>query len=156
MVSRYFTSKEVIAITGVTYRRLDLWVRREIIRPSKRGANGKGSRRLFTFSDVVEVRTLKSLTDNGVRLAALVKCVQRLRADLAGADGSSVSSARLVTDGHTVFRYIAPQDKLESLDEFGQFAFAFGLGDEIASLTRISAKLDRSSRYSPTRRRHSA
>lgn len=40
-------------------------------------------------------------------------------------------STRLVTNGRSVLRFV-DNDRLESLDEFGQFAFAFGFGEEVA------------------------
>ena len=131
---RYFTAGEVVRLTGVTYRRLDLWCRREIIQPSMRTARGRGQRRLFTFRDLVEIRTIKTLTAQGVRLAALLVAVNRIRRDFGDLDGSPLASARLVTDGRSVFRYVPARDHLERLDEYGQFAFAFDLGAEVAAL----------------------
>lgn len=119
--------------------------------PSYRGARGRGNRRLFTFSDVIEVRTLKSLTASGVRLGALLACVEQVRAEIAAAGARSLASTRLVTDGQVVFRYHPVEDKLEQMDEFGQFAFTFGLGSEIKSLVEQAEKLDRRSRYSRRR-----
>lgn len=124
-----------------------MWCRREIIRPSKRRADGKGQRRLFTFRDVIEVRTLKALTAQGVRLSALKESVERLRKDLGVNGENALASTRLVTDGKTVFRYVPSQNHLESLDAFGQFAFAFGVGDEISTLLEKVGQLNRYSRY---------
>ena len=97
---------------------------------------------------MIEIRTLKSLTAHGVRLAALSSCIQSLRVDLATHDGVSIASLRLVTDGKTVFRYVPEKSHLESLDQYGQFAFAFGIGDEAKSLSKSAKLLDRHSRYS--------
>ncbi len=147
MIRRYFTAGEVMSLTEVTYRRLDLWCRREIIRPSRRTAGGKGQRRLFTFRDVVEVQTIKSLTDRGVRLSMLIQCIERLRHDLDVEGMASFASTRLITDGRTVLRYVPKEDHLEGLDVYGQFAFAFGLGDEIGLLILKTKELGRHSRY---------
>ena len=145
-VKRYYSSGEVMKLTDVTYRRLWSWVDREIIYPSGRGRNGK-RRLLFTFGDVIEVQTLKKLTDSGVRLASLLRCVARLRRELGNRGDHALASTRLVTDGRNVFRYLPAEDKLENLNEFGQFAFAFGLGDEIVTLREKARLLDRRSRY---------
>jgi hypothetical protein len=96
---------------------------------------------------VIEVRTLKSLTASGVRLGALLACVKKVRAEIASAGARSLAATRLVTDGQLVFRYHPNDEKLEQMDEFGQFAFAFGLGSEIKSLVEQAEKLDRRSRY---------
>jgi DNA-binding transcriptional MerR regulator len=146
-VRKYFCAGEVCALTEVSYRRLDLWCRRGIIKASGRKAQGTGRRRLFTFRDVIEVRALKVLTKRGVRLGMLTQCVERLRRDLRIDQEGALASSRLVTDGTMVFRYVPERDHLESLDQYGQFAFAFGLGEEISLLTKRARRLDRHSRY---------
>jgi len=150
---RYFSAGEVARIADVSYRRLDLWCRRGIITPSRRIATGKGQRRLFTFRDIIEVRTLKSLTAHGVRLSALLECVTQIRRELSDADQNSFARMRLVTDGKKIFRYVPAVDHLEPLHAYGQFAFAFGLGDEIALLAERAMRLDRNSRYMHARAR---
>jgi DNA-binding transcriptional MerR regulator len=146
-LKRYYSAKEVMVLADVTYRRLDSWVRRGIIRSSAREAGASRRRRLFTFSDVVEVRTLRLLTASGVRLSALQACVERLRRDLGRQGDNVLASSRLVTDGVHIFRYVSNEDRLEQLDQYGQFAFAFGIGDEITSLSQKAQALDRRSRY---------
>lgn len=44
-----------------------------------------------------------------------------------------LASIRLVTNGKSVFRLI-DESRLESLDEYGQFAFVFGFGAEVTYL----------------------
>lgn len=55
-------------------------------------------------------------------------------------------STRLVTDGKTVFRLV-DGDRLEGLDGYGQFAFAFGLGAEVAHVAETVRKQGRPNRY---------
>lgn len=133
-VTRYFTAKEVVAFTGVTYRRLDCWIRSGIIRSSGRDSDGRGSRRLFTFSDLVEIRVVKELTQRGLRLAVLRQCLRQFRKKIPSLVSVPLSSLRLVTDGKTVFQYVPEGDRLESLEEFGQFAFAFDVGEELSQM----------------------
>lgn len=147
-IRKYFTSGEVTRLTGVSYRRLDLWCRRRIILPSKRRARGRGHRRLFTFCDVVEVQTIKTLIDRGMRLPALEQSIKQLRRDLMREGILSFTSVRLITDGKELLRYIPQENHLESLNMDKQFAFAFGLGDEIENLINRVKRLGLNSRYS--------
>ncbi|MBT3010968.1 MAG: MerR family transcriptional regulator [Candidatus Thiodiazotropha sp. (ex Lucina pensylvanica)] len=147
-IRKYFTSGEVTRLTGVSYRRLDLWCRRRIVLPSKRRARGRGQRRLFTFCDVVEVQTIKTLIDRGMRLTALEQSIKQLRRDLMREGILSFTSVRLITDGKKLLRYIPRENHLESLSIDGQFAFAFGLGDEIETLINRVKQLGCNSRYS--------
>jgi DNA-binding transcriptional MerR regulator len=132
-IRRFFTPKEVLALTGITYSQLDYWVKKGLIRCSGKATLGKGSPRQFKFEDLVEIRTVKVLTDSGMKLGKLLGCVKHLRKTMRS-DETKLSSVRIVTDGKHVFRYLSEEEKLETLDEFGQFAFAFGLDEEVRLL----------------------
>ena len=50
-----YTSSEVCALAGVTYRQLDYWTRVGIVAPSISAAAGHGSRRAWSAADVAAV-----------------------------------------------------------------------------------------------------
>ena len=54
-----FTAKQVVALTGVPYKRLDSWANSGFLMPSIAEADGTGSRRLYSFQDLVALRTAK-------------------------------------------------------------------------------------------------
>jgi len=145
-ISRYFTAQEVIACTGITYRRLDYWIRQGIIQASGRGKVRRGSPRLFVFRDIVEIRVALQLTEKGLKISALRKCLQSIRRRLPKLE-APLASERLVTDGKTLFRYVPDIGALESLDEYGQFAFSFGLGEEIRAVVKEVKKIPTPVRY---------
>jgi len=151
-VTRYFTAKEVMLLANVSYRRLDYWVIAGMIQPSGRPSAGRGSRRLFTFSDLLEIRVLVRLTQCGLRLAALRSSVKQFRKRIPELVNKPLSSLRLVTDGRTLFRYLPDGETLETLDEFGQFAFAFDVGAEAVQLEKAVSSMKRPLRRSPTAR----
>jgi DNA-binding transcriptional MerR regulator len=131
---RYFSSKEVLKFTGVSYRQLDAWVRAGIIRASGLKAAGKGTRRKFTFVDMVEVKALNVFCQHGMRLSKLTQMVIELRKQLNEMDEHVIARSRLVTNGTTVFRLLSDKGTMESLDGCGQLAFAFGVGAEVGEL----------------------
>lgn len=139
-INRYFTAQEVIACTSITYRRLDYWVRKGIIRASGRSQVRRGTPRLFTFTDIVEIRVAMKLIDSGLQLSALRECLKSIRRKLPSED-APLASERLITDGKKLFRYDPYLDSLESVDEFGQFAFWFGLGEEVKAVVRAVEKM---------------
>jgi DNA-binding transcriptional MerR regulator len=59
----------VCRLTGVTYRQLDYWARTGLVTPSITAAQGSGSKRKYSYSDVLEVKVIKSLLNSGVALA---------------------------------------------------------------------------------------
>jgi len=146
-IYRYYTAQEVIACTRITYRRLDYWVRQGVIRASGRDDVGRGIPRRFTFTDIVEVRVAMKLIESGLKLAALRKSLKAIRKKLPNMDEAPLASKRLVTDGKTVFRYDPDLGALESLDEYGQFAFWFGLDEEVQAVVREVKKIPTPVRY---------
>lgn len=134
-VSRYYRSRDVIRLSGITYRQLDYWIRIGIIKSSGRNSAGKGNPRLFTFRDLVEVRTAKRLIDCGMKLQALRSALSFLRRYLSKWD-HALSSERLITNGVDLFVLAENNESLLNINQCGQFVFSFGLKEEIEGLLK--------------------
>ena len=91
-----FSGPLVCRLTGVTYRQLDYWARTGLVTPSITPATGSGSKRAYSYGDVLEVKVIKSLIDAGVALAKARQAVECLR----GALGADLASASLVLSEH--------------------------------------------------------
>jgi DNA-binding transcriptional MerR regulator len=94
-VTRGFSGKRTAEIVAITYRQLDYWARTDLVRPSLAEATGSGSRRQYSYSDLLELKVIKSLLDAGIRLEQVRKVFAYLRDNL----GTDVSTANLVIDG---------------------------------------------------------
>jgi DNA-binding transcriptional MerR regulator len=90
-----FRGPQVCNIVGITYRQLDYWARTDLIRPSLADAKGSGSQRLYSYSDLVELKVIKSLLDAGVKLPKARTALEYLRENL----GEDLGSANLVING---------------------------------------------------------
>jgi DNA-binding transcriptional MerR regulator len=90
-----FSGARAAEIVGITYRQLDYWARTDLVRPTLSDAAGSGSRRRYSYTDLLELRVIKSLLDAGIRLESVRDVFSYLRDDL----GSDVSSASLVIQG---------------------------------------------------------
>jgi DNA-binding transcriptional MerR regulator len=90
--SEGFSGAAVCRITGVTYRQLDYWARTELVTPSVASAKGSGSKRRYSYRDILEVKVVKSLLDAGVALGRARQAVECLRDGL----GVDLASASLV------------------------------------------------------------
>lgn len=90
-----FSSKRTAEIAGITYRQLDYWAREDIVRPSLTKASGSGSRRLYSYRDLLELRVIKTLLDSGIKLQGVRKGLDYMRHQL----GEDVTSANLVISG---------------------------------------------------------
>jgi DNA-binding transcriptional MerR regulator len=90
-----FHGPQVCSLVGITYRQLDYWARTGLLQPSVAAAKGSGSRRVYSYSDVLELKVIKQLLDSGVSLQSARRAVECLRQDL----GADVASSNLVLTG---------------------------------------------------------
>jgi DNA-binding transcriptional MerR regulator len=90
-----FHGPQVCGLVGISYRQLDYWARTGLLQPSVAAAKGSGSRRVYSYSDVLELKVIKQLLDSGVSLQSARRAVECLREDL----GSDLASANLVLNG---------------------------------------------------------
>jgi DNA-binding transcriptional MerR regulator len=90
-----FPGRRAAEIVGITYRQLDYWARTDLVRPSLRDASGSGTRRLYSYRDLLELRAIKTLLDAGIRLESVRQVFDYLRDQLGG----DVASTNLVIQG---------------------------------------------------------
>jgi len=96
-MSEGYSGREAADIVGITYRQLDYWARTDLIRPSLADAKGSGSRRRYSYRDLVELKMIKTLLDSGQKLERVRAAFEYLR-DL----GDDLSSVQLVIAGESV------------------------------------------------------
>jgi DNA-binding transcriptional MerR regulator len=92
-----FSGREAADIVGITYRQLDYWARTDLIRPSLADARGSGSRRRYSYQNLVELKMIKTLLDAGQKLERVREAFQYIR-EL----GDDLTSAQLVIAGNSV------------------------------------------------------
>lgn len=93
-----FSGTKAAKIVGISYRQLDYWARTDLVRPSLADAAGSGSRRLYSYRDLLELRVIKSLLDAGIKLESVRQAFQYLRAHV----DTDIASAHLVISGNDV------------------------------------------------------
>ncbi|MDY7103976.1 MAG: MerR family transcriptional regulator [Actinomycetota bacterium] len=94
-VDEGFSGRRAAEIVGITYRQLDYWARTDLIRPSLADARGSGSRRAYSYRDLLELKVVKSLLDAGIKLESVREAFSYLREHL----GEDVASVNLVING---------------------------------------------------------
>lgn len=95
MAEEGFRGPQVCRVVGISYRQLDYWARTDLIRPSIAEARGSGTQRLYSYTDLVELKVIKSLLDAGVSLQQARRSIEYLRTNL----GEDIGAARLVLNG---------------------------------------------------------
>jgi DNA-binding transcriptional MerR regulator len=113
MSTEGFSGREAADIVGITYRQLDYWARTDLIRPSLADAKGSGSRRRYSYRDLIELKMIKTLLDAGQRLDRVRKAFDYLR-DI----GDDLTSVQLVISGDSV---VLVRDGEELLDVVNKY-----------------------------------
>jgi len=91
-----YSGKQTTEIVGITYRQLDYWARTDLLRPSLTDASGSGSRRAYSYRDLLELKVIKNLLDSGIKLESVREVFSYLRANL----GEDIASVNLVISGN--------------------------------------------------------
>jgi DNA-binding transcriptional MerR regulator len=119
-VVRSYTSKQTQEIAGITYRQLDYWARTGLVQPSVTSAAGSGSRRAYSYGDLVKLRIIKDLLDRGVGLQQ-IRDVFRNHQNILGED---FAGGRLVISGDEVLFMTSTDELVALLLRPGQQALA--------------------------------
>ncbi len=125
-----FTAQQASRLTNCTPHQLRYWDNVGLVKPSVQGTGGRpGVRRLYSFRDLVALRVVRALLDNGMSVQRVRRAWGYLRRN-ADFD-EQLSSVTLVSDGRSIFQ--VSDDETEILDALreGQLAF-FGTIDHVA------------------------
>lgn len=141
-----FTAQQACRLTGCTPHQLRYWDRVSLVEPSIQSTGGRpGKRRLYSFRDLVALRVVRSLLDNGMSVQRVRRAWDYLRrtADM----DSHLSEVRLVTDGQSIFRVASDEEELVDALREGQLAFFVAI-DQITreveeDVTRFELDRDR-------------
>ena len=119
-----YRGNQACNVVGITYRQLDYWARTDLLRPSISDAKGSGSQRVYAYTDLVQLKVIKQLLDNGISLRSTRKAIECLRAS-----GDDVASASLViADDRSVLAHSG--EELFDLLRGGQGVLSIVLGME--------------------------
>lgn len=109
-----FSGTQAAKVVGISYRQLDYWARTDLIRPSLSDAAGSGSRRRYSYKDLLELRVIKTLLDAGIKLESVREVFDYLREHVQ----EDIASAHLVISGNSVV--LARGDELIDVLNNGQ------------------------------------
>ena len=123
-----YNAKLTKDVVGITYRQLDYWARTGLIVPSLAQASGSGSRRQYSYDDLVRLKVIKRLLDNGIKLEKVRAIFDYLRNEL----GADISSANLVIDGASAAIVRSQDDLIDALQR----------GQGVLPLSNIGREVD--------------
>lgn len=123
MTEAGFRAPTVCSLVDITYRQLDYWARTDLITPSLQAAKGSGSQRLYSFTDVIQLKMIKRLKDAGMSLPKIRSAMETLREHL----GDNLADVTIVADGASIYAATSPDEVIDLLRR-GQGVFAMAVG----------------------------
>ena len=136
-----YRAPQVCQLIGITYRQLDYWARTDLLEPSLRAASGSGSQRLYSFTDLVQLKVIKRLLDTGITLPKIRKAIEWLRSEMA--IESPLKDSTLLSDGNDIWTSDNSDDTRHYLMDIlnkGQGVFAIAVGQVQRDLEGESVK----------------
>lgn len=127
-----YDSKTASTIVGVSLRQLQYWDERDFIRPSVKLAEGRGTKRLYSFHDLICLKVVKDLAHHGFNLQKIRRCLKPLKDDSSHTERPA-QSLKYLTDGEELF--VITNDRRKILDAIErQFVVSLGLGSLVREL----------------------
>jgi len=141
-----FNTRTACKLTGLTQRQIDYWDRIHFIKPSVKEASGYGSVRLYSFTDLVQLKVAKTLINKGLSLQRIRKSITYLKKSFPGIE-KPLAEMRLITDGETIF--VLTENKEVILDTLskGQLVMAIAIGKIIEELKGEVKKISKERKY---------
>lgn len=91
-----FSGTQAARIAGISYRQLDHWARKGVVEPSIAPASGSGSRRRYSYRDLLKLRLAAELRDKArLRLEEIIDVFRYVEDEL----GQDLTAAGLVIAG---------------------------------------------------------
>ena len=132
MKKNAFTSKQACYLSGCTSHQLRYWDKVNLVSPSIQSSDGKpGVPKFYSFRDIVALRVIKTLLDNGMSIQRVRRAWKYLTRN--GNLQDQLSEVKLVSDGETI--YSIEDDKVFDALKSGQLAF-FETIDEVTKEVR--------------------
>ncbi|HEY0752721.1 MAG TPA: MerR family transcriptional regulator [Ktedonobacteraceae bacterium] len=117
-----YSTREVAELSGFTVRQIGYWSKQGMIVPSVQQGRGSGTRRRYSFDDLLQLRFVRQLMNHGWSLQKIREAITRLR-DIMD-DPNSLQKAVLVHGSHTILAICKVRGGeriiLDTLDSGGQ------------------------------------
>ena len=146
-MQRRFTSRDVVALTGITLRQLQWWDERGIVVPAR-----EGHRRLYAMEDLVEVAVICELRRRGFSLQRVRKVMRFLQREFGKRLAETVSGAsdyHLLTDGTSLYLETSARQIVDILKNARQPMLAICLSDTVRQVRAVIRNGKKGSRPAP-------
>ena len=141
-----YNTKTVCKILGLTKRQVDYWDRSHFIKPTVNEASGYGSVRLYSFTDLIQLKVAKTLRDGGISIQKLRKSLNYLKRNMPEVK-EPLLNLRFITDGKSDFVLTRDSKTIVDTLKGGQLVFSIALGEIIQELNGKIASFSKEKKY---------
>jgi predicted RNase H-like HicB family nuclease len=132
MFTLSFNTKMTCKIVGASLRQIQHWDETRLVKPSIREAAGKGSIRLYSYADLIQLKVVKTLRDHRISLQKRRRSLEYLQSHFPEIK-RPLLELKFLTDGETIFILTADEKKI--LDTLkNQFVFTLAIGELVREL----------------------
>jgi len=142
-----FTSRDVVALTGITPRQLQWWDERGIVVPAR-----EGHRRLYSMGDLTEVAVIWELRHRGFSLQRVRKVMRFLQREFGKRLAETVGGAsdyHLLTDGSSLYLETSARQIVDILKNARQPMLAICLSDTVRHVRAVIRSGKKGSAFVP-------
>ena len=152
-MQKRFTSRDVVALTGITPRQLQWWDERGIVVPAR-----EGHRRLYSMEDLVEVAVICELRRRGFSLQGVRNVMRFLQREFGKRLAETVTGAsdyHLLTDGTSLYLETSARQIVDILKNARQPMLAICLSDTVRRVRAVIRGGKKGSGFAPVSLRKS-
>lgn len=152
-MAQMFSSRQVVALTGISPRQLQWWDERGVVSPARQGRN-----RLYSMADLTEISVICELRAKGFSLQRVRKVLRFLQREMGRRLVEAVSSSgelHLLTDGNRIYLETSARQVVDILKNSRQPILTICLSDKLKQIRAEirGKKAARSSAMRGSRRR---
>ena len=148
-----FTSRDIIALTGITARQLQWWDERGVVKPAR-----EGHRRLYSMNHLTEVAVICELRRKGFSLQGVRKVMRFLEREFGRGLAQIMersSDLHLLTDGTHLYLETSARQIVDILKNSAQPILGLCLSDAVRQVRAgVASGKANTSVTSPDYRKH--
>jgi DNA-binding transcriptional MerR regulator len=144
-----FSIAKAAELAQLSVPMLDYLCRTDVVVPSITGKRGRGRARYYSFGDVVILRAVARLLENGISVHHLRRGLKNLRRHHPEFSPTQVPTRLLVTDGASLLL----RERADVVEDLNKGQLAFGFIVELAAVHKEVITRERSRAGSRPRKR---
>lgn len=117
-----YNTQQACALVEATPRQVRYWDEKGLVKPSVRPAGGRGSRRLYSYMDLLALKTVARFRELDLSLQRIRRCVLYLRRHLPSIS-QPLTFCTLLTDGETLYLALDEKTLVDTARNQGQHVF---------------------------------